>query len=126
MYVCMDVYMYDMNIHTLVWIHVCLYAHLNLRTGWRRPIGCLIYVCHFPQKSPIGWRRLIGSPKLLITFHERAIKYRSILRKTTCKDKGSYESSSPCIMSRSFAKNDLQLKAFYGSLPPCTYTHTYL
>jgi len=22
-------------------------------TGWRRPIGCLVSVCHFPQKSPV-------------------------------------------------------------------------
>jgi len=44
-----------------------------------------------------GWRRLIGSPKLQIIFHKRAIKYRSLLRKTTYKDKGFYESSPPCI-----------------------------
>ena len=45
-----------------------------------------------------GWRRLIGSPKLQIIFHKRAIKYRSLLRKMTCKDKGSYESSPPCMI----------------------------
>ena len=42
-----------------------------------------------------GWRRLIGSLKLQI-FHKRAIKYRSLLRKMTYKDKGSYESTPPC------------------------------
>ena len=46
-----------------------------------------------------GWRRrLIGSPKLQIIFHKRATKYRALLLKMTCKDKGSYESSPPCIM----------------------------
>ena len=43
-----------------------------------------------------GWRRLIGSPKLHIIFHKRATKYRSLLRKMTYKDKGSYHSSPPC------------------------------
>ena len=50
-------------------------------------------------RSHTGWRRLIGSPKLQIIFHKRATKYRSLLRKMTYKDKGSYESSPPCIYS---------------------------
>jgi len=43
-----------------------------------------------------GWRRLIESLELQIIFHQRATKYRSLLRKMTYKDKGSYESSPPC------------------------------
>ena len=54
--------------------------------GWRRPIGCLMRIGHFPQKSPT----ISGS------FAE-----------------------SPTI-SGSFAENDLQVKASYGSSPPCT------
>ena len=101
------------------------------------------------------WRRLIGSPKLQIIFHQRATKHRALLLKMTYKDKGSYESLPPCsswfadkgsygcshlgwrrpieypirighfppkspIISGSFAKNHLQLKASHESSLPCT------
>ena len=46
-----------------------------------------------------GWRRLIGSRKVQIIFHKRATKYRSLLRKMTYKDKGSYETSPPCRLN---------------------------
>jgi len=52
---------------------------------------------HMSHMSHTGWRRLTGSPKLQIVFHKRATKYRSLLRKMTYKDKGSYESSPPCM-----------------------------
>ena len=44
-----------------------------------------------------GWRRLIGSPKSQIIFHKRATKHRALLLKMTCKDKGSYGFSPPCM-----------------------------
>ena len=40
--------------------------------------------------------RVAKTHKLQIIFHKRATKYRSLLRKMTYKDKGSYESSPPC------------------------------
>jgi len=51
----------------------------------------------FSAHQGTGWRRLIGSPKFQIIFHKSATKYRSLLRKMTYEDKGSYESSPPCI-----------------------------
>jgi len=38
---------------------------------------------------------------LQIIFHKRATKYMSRLRKMTCKNKGSYESSPPCTLTSS-------------------------
>ena len=51
---------------------------------------------HFGTRDT-GWRRLIGSPKLQIIFHKRVSKYRTLLQEMTYKDKGSYESSPPCM-----------------------------
>ena len=58
---------------TFTYSHFC--SITTVVTGWRRPIGCLIFIGHFPQKGP--------------------------------------------IISGCFAKNDLQLKASYGSSPHC-------
>ena len=67
-----------------------MYTHVHAQMHHTSQI-CVLRV-HDIEK-----RRLIGSPKLQIIFHKRALKYRSLLRKTTYKHKGSYESSPPCI-----------------------------
>jgi len=83
--------------------HTCGTRHISY--VWH---GAFIFVSHIqgghslvvvPSFACTGWRRLIGSPKLQIIFHKRATKCRSLLRKMTYIDKGSYESSQPCKCS---------------------------
>jgi len=130
----------------------CNTLHYNHRRAPQR--NTLIYCCNFAgsficNSGDMRHRRLIGSPKLQIISHKRAIKCRSLLRKMTYKDKGSYESSPPCISSvttgwrrligclksqvifRKRATNYKALlrkmtckdKASYGSSPPCIARH---
>ena len=95
----MYIHIYDMTtqsgrtkcVHTYIYIYMCIYRCRAVVTGCRR---------------------VIGSPTLQIIFHKKANKYRSLLRKITYKDKGSYESSPPC------SRNTL-------GLPTHTHTYTY-
>ena len=71
-----------------------------------------------------GWRRLIGSPKLQIIFYKRAIKYRSLLRKMTYKDKGSYASSPPCTLH--CGSHGIRYNAGYRVAKTATYINVHI
>jgi len=75
-------------------LHVYDNLHLwgvHLRYVWKyiyvSHIYMTLYQCCSNSVNPnswflhTGWTRLIGSPKLLIIFHKRATKYRSLWRK---------------------------------------------
>ena len=70
-------------------MHMCEIIHICDR---------IIHKCKIKHTSQCytGWRRLTGCLKSQVIFHKRAVNYRALLRKMTCEDKASYESSLSC------------------------------
>jgi len=103
--------MFNMT-HSYVW-HVWrdLFMFVTSATGWRRPIGCLIFIGHFPQKSPtISCSCVERYLQLRHPVHLR----HPVLWLTRSPIKSSYfidhfQQKSP-IISGSFAERHLQLR----------------
>ena len=77
--------------------HMCISSKLPYMNKSSSTYKWVMSHLWFSRATRTGWRRLIGYPKLQIILHKGATKYRSLLRKMTYKDKGSYESSPPCM-----------------------------
>ena len=85
-----QIYMYLCSTRACVCVCVC------------QIIACVcVCVCHIVcicigHRVGTGWRRRVGSLKLQVIFRKRATNYRALLRKTTYKDKTSYDSKPAC------------------------------
>jgi len=73
--------------------HILAYQYGKKCSNMKRDV--VITLCATECKYGTGWRRLIGCLKLQIIFHKRATSHRALLRKMTCKDKASYDSTPP-------------------------------
>ena len=76
-------------------VYAEVYTHANPK--WKR-LSC-IRLLSIPMDSHLFTIQAGASIvwlKLLVIFRQRATNYRALLRKITCKDKASYDSTPPC------------------------------
>jgi len=98
-------------------------SHTDILSSFDQIQGaCLIDSKFFFQKIGLFW------PNLQI-FCERGARNTAqgtgLQRPTGCLIFIGYSQQKSHMISVSFAKNDLQLKAFYGSSPPCTHSQLF-
>ena len=78
---------------------VCIYNNKKLLYISYMHICYICYISHFLWDC-YRVAKTHRIPWVADHFPQRATKYKSLLRKMTYKDKGSYESSPPCISKR--------------------------
>ena len=87
-----------MYIYIYTYIHICLQDTGMKKREYRAKLrASLSFVT--------GWRRPIGYFQLQVIFRKRATNYSALLRKMTCKDKASNDSTPPCAKLLTVMRN---------------------